>query len=204
MPISMKAKDERKRAASSMGFGEGGHQMRTIEFAGHGIVLREFQQLFVAGMAFVVDADDALRPPAGPGIGEPAAGLLDPDHGGSGRGAQAIFDPVGDRFGAVEADVVWPSASVPDGPRRGSISVAKLGAAGEGRRGMSGKTAAPCRSRRSDRGEVPDEGGLPERGQNPGGLRDSVPQGRLDSGQLRVIRRPTILAFRESDVRQSS
>ena len=56
-------------------------QMGAVEFAGQRIVPRQFQQLLVAGVALVVDADDALgaRRPA-VGAGEPAAGFLDPEH----------------------------------------------------------------------------------------------------------------------------
>ena len=67
--------------------------------AGERIVTRQTHELLVAGMAFIVDPDDALgayRPAIG--ACEPAAGLLDPDHRPRGRGPHAIFDPVGDRF----------------------------------------------------------------------------------------------------------
>ena len=63
---------------------------------------RESHQLFVAGMTFIVDADDALRA-HGPavGVGKPATGLLDPDHWRGGRGPHAVFDPVSDPFAAA-------------------------------------------------------------------------------------------------------
>ena len=41
-------------------FGERGDQMGAVELAGQGIVPRQLQELFVASMAFVVDADNAL------------------------------------------------------------------------------------------------------------------------------------------------
>ena len=65
------------------GLGQRCDEMRAVEFAGQRIVPRQFQQLLVAGVPFVVDADNALRArrPA-VGAGEPAAGFLDPQHGG--------------------------------------------------------------------------------------------------------------------------
>src|SRR3954454_22411791 len=75
--------------------------MRAIEFTGQRIVPRKPHELFVAGVALVVDTDDALhahRLAVGPC--KPATGLLDPDHGRGGRGPHAIFDPVGDAFAA--------------------------------------------------------------------------------------------------------
>ena len=84
------------------GFGQRGDQMGPVEFAGQRVVPRELQQLFVAGVAFIVDADDtlgALRPAVG--TSEPAAGFLDPEHRLGGRGAHAVFDPVGGAFAAL-------------------------------------------------------------------------------------------------------
>ncbi len=70
--------------------------MRAIEFAGQRVVPRQLHQLLVAGVAFIVDADNALDPrrPA-VGAGKPAAGFLDPEHRGGGRCPHAIFDAVG-------------------------------------------------------------------------------------------------------------
>ena len=67
-----------------------------------GIVPRQPHQLLVAGVALVVDADDALRARRlAVGAGKPAAGLLDPEHRRRGRGPHAIFDPVGDAVAAA-------------------------------------------------------------------------------------------------------
>ena len=69
--------------------------MGAVEFAGQGIVPRQLQELFVASMAFVVDADNALGARRlAIGAGKPATGLLDPDHGSRRTGSHAIFDPV--------------------------------------------------------------------------------------------------------------
>ena len=75
--------------------GKCGDQMGAIELAGERIMPRQFQQLLVAGVALIVDAHDALRPPW-PAVraGKPDAGLLDPDHRRRGGGAHAIFDAV--------------------------------------------------------------------------------------------------------------
>ena len=75
---------EGERGAEACGFldglGQRSDQMGAIEFAGQGVVPRQFQQLLVAGVAFIVDADDALgaRRPA-VGAGKPAAAFLDPE-----------------------------------------------------------------------------------------------------------------------------
>ena len=82
-------------------FRQRGDEMRAIELTGQWIVPRQPHELFVAGMALVIDTDDALRAHRlAVGSGKPAAGLLDPDHGRGGRGPHAIFDPVGDVFAA--------------------------------------------------------------------------------------------------------
>jgi hypothetical protein len=88
MPISMKAKDERKRAASSM--------VSASDATRCVVVPRQSQELLIASVAFVVDADNALgaRRPA-IGAGEPATGFLDPEHRSGHAGPHAIFDPVG-------------------------------------------------------------------------------------------------------------
>ena len=110
------------------GLGQRGDQMRPVELAGQRIVPRQLQQLLVAGVAFIVDADDALRArrPA-VGAGEPAAGFLDPEHGLGGRGPHAIFDPVGRAFAALRgrrmsqrigADRSAPARSAWKTPRR--------------------------------------------------------------------------------------
>ena len=80
-------------------FRQRGDEMRAIEFTGQRIVPRKPHELFVAGVALVVDTDDALRAHRlAVGPCKPATGLLDPDHGRGGRGPYAIFDPVGDAF----------------------------------------------------------------------------------------------------------
>ena len=82
-------------------FGQRRDEMRAVELAGQRIEPRQLGELFVAGMALIVDTDDALRARRlAVGSGKPAAGLLDPDHGRGGRGPHAIFDPVGDLFAA--------------------------------------------------------------------------------------------------------
>ena len=124
------------------GLGQRSDQMGAVEFAGQGVVARQFQQLLVAGVALVVDADDALgaRRPA-VGAGEPAAGLLDPEHRRRGRGPHAILDPVGHAVAAargrrmaerVRTDRRAPARSVSRIRRRWPAISA----------GISGKTAA--------------------------------------------------------------
>ncbi len=76
--------------------------MRPIEFAGQRVAPRQLKQLLVAGVAFVVDADNALDARRlAIGAGEPAAGFLDPEHLVGGRGPHAVFDPVGRAFAAL-------------------------------------------------------------------------------------------------------
>jgi hypothetical protein len=63
---------------------------------------RQSHELLVTGVAFVVDADNALNARRlAVGAGKPAAGFLDPLHGGGGIGAHAIFDAVGRALSAV-------------------------------------------------------------------------------------------------------
>jgi hypothetical protein len=82
-------------------FRQRGDQMRAIEFTGERIVPRKPHELFVAGVALVVDTDDALRAHRlAVGPWKPATGLLDPDHGRGDRGPHAIFDPVDGAFAA--------------------------------------------------------------------------------------------------------
>ena len=186
-------------------FGERGDQMGAIEFAGQRIVPRQLQQLLVAGVAFIVDADDALRARRlAVGAGEPAAGLLDPDHGRGGRGPHAIFDPVGDAFAAARRRGLAKRVG-PDRTRTGSISLANsapLASASSGNVGKDrGRVVAPGDG---IGGEVPDESRLPERSEDAGGLRDSWHQGRLDFGTAGDSGRPRIVAISESDARQSS
>ncbi|MGY2931632.1 hypothetical protein ACVWZ6_001234 [Bradyrhizobium sp. GM6.1] len=84
------------------GLGQRGDQMRAIELAGQRIEPGQLRQFLVAGMAFIVDADGADRTHrATVGAGEPAAGLLDPDHGIGGAHAHAVLDPVGRAVGAM-------------------------------------------------------------------------------------------------------
>ena len=82
MPISMKAKDERNRMASSIASASAAIEMRAIEFAGQRVMPRQPHQLLVAGMAFVVAR---TMPCARTGLpSAPAnqhAGFLDPEHG---------------------------------------------------------------------------------------------------------------------------
>jgi hypothetical protein len=62
-------------------FGQRRHEMGAVEFAGQRVVPRQLEQRFLAGVMFVVDADDAVGA-HGPaiGAGEPAAAFLDPQH----------------------------------------------------------------------------------------------------------------------------
>ena len=116
-------------------------QMGAVEFAGQRIVPRQFQELLVAGVAFVVDADDALGARRlAVGAGEPAAGFLDPEHRRGGAGPHAIFDPVG-RAVAPCAGGEWPSASDRI-ERTGSISFENSAPLASDAAGISGKTAA--------------------------------------------------------------
>ena len=143
MPISMKAQDERKREASSIGLCQRSDQMGAIEFAGQGVVARQFQKLLVAGVALVVDADDAMgaRRPA-VGAGEPAAGLLDPEHRRRGSGPHPVLDPVGHAIAAARGEE-WPSASERT-PRAGSINFENSAPLASNSTGISGKTAVSC------------------------------------------------------------
>ena len=156
------------------GLGQRGDQMGAVEFAGQRIVPRQFHELLVAGVALVVDADDALRArrPA-VGAGKPAAGFLDPDHRRGGRGPHAIFDPVGDAFAAarrrrmaerVRAGSNASARSVSRTPRRSPAFPA----------GISGKTAAGIFAPGDRVGrDIPDECRLPEGSEDVSGLRDS-------------------------------
>ena len=165
-------------------FGQRGDQMGAVEFAGQRIVPRQFHQLLVAGVALVVDADDALRARRlAVGAGEPAAGFLDPDHRRGGRGPHAIFDPVGDALAAARRRRFGPA------PRSGSSAPARSAWRTRRRwpalpRECRRKTeAALSLQAMASAGDVPDEGRLAERGEDAGGLRDSGHQGRLVSGQ---------------------
>ena len=169
-------------------FGQRGDQMGAVEFAGQRIVPRQLQQLLVAGVAFVVDADDALRArrPA-VGAGEPAAGFLDPDHRRRGRGPHAIFDPVGRRRRRrAPAAIGRARRTGSSAPARSAWRTRRRWPAlprecrGRPRPALSLQTIASA-------GDVPDESGLAERGEDAGGLRDSGHQDRLVSGQRQVI-----------------
>ena len=116
--------------------------MGAVEFAGQGIVARQFDQLLVAGVAFVVDAHDALRARRlAVGAGEPATAFLDPQHRRGGAGPHAIFDPVGRAVAAVGATANGDSASDRT-ERNGSISFENSAPLASAAAGISGKTAA--------------------------------------------------------------
>ena len=186
------------------GFRQRRDQMGAVEFAGERIVPRQPHQLLVAGVALIVDADDALRARRlAVGACEPAAGFLDPDHGRRGRGPHAIFDPVG---GAVAAARRRRSGERVDRiERAGSISLAKSGAARQRFHGMSVKTEADVIAPGDGvGGKIPDESRLAERGQDAGGLRDRGASDRLDSGHRRVIPSPEDSGSFESEARRSS
>ena len=146
--------------------------MRAIEFTGQRIVPRKPHELFVAGMALVVDADDALRPHRlAVGPCKPAAGLLDPDHGRGSGGPYAIFDPVGDAFADPRRRRL-SKRLVAD--RTGGLDQpGEVGTAGQRlRRNISEDRAGIVAPDDGVRCQVPDEGGLTERGKDAGGLRD--------------------------------
>ena len=104
-----------------------------VHLAGERIEARELGELLFALVALVDDADDAvgaLRRAVV--VGEPAAGILDPDLGGSRRSAQRIFHLIGDA-GAV---VALARASSPRrSGRSGRDRPAGLGAAAGDLRG---------------------------------------------------------------------
>ena len=141
MPISMKAQDDAEARGFLDRLGQRRDQMGAIEFAGQRIVPRQLQQLLVAGVALVVDADDAVGARRlAVGAGEPAAGFLDPEHGRGGGGPHAIFDPVGRRLRRRAPGGEWPSAS--DRIERvGSISLENSAPLASDSAGISGKTA---------------------------------------------------------------
>ena len=133
--------------------GERSDQMRAIEFAGQRIVPRQFYELLVAGVAFVVDPDNALdahRPAVG--AGKPAAGLLDPLHGCGCIGPHAIFDPVRRAVAALgggrgdQAHRSGPSAAARSGlktPRRWPAARAEY----REKRRRHARSRPGCRSR---------------------------------------------------------
>ena len=91
----MKALDDTEARGFLDRLGERSDQMGAVEFAGQRIVPRQLQELFVAGVTFVVDADDALRARRlAVGAGKPGTGFLDPEHGRRRAGPHAIFDAV--------------------------------------------------------------------------------------------------------------
>ena len=161
------------------------HQMGAVEFAGQRIVPRQPLELFVAGVALIVDADDALhlrRPAVEPG--KPAAGFLDPEHRRGGRGAHAVFDAVG-RAGAAMGRRRMAERVGPDRAHR-LDQFGELRAAGQRRRRNIGKdrggTIGPGDG---VAGDIPGESGLAERGEDGGGLRNGRDQERLVSGHCR-------------------
>ena len=183
----MKAEDRPETHGFFDRFRQRGDQMRAIEFTGQRIVPRKPHELFVAGVALVVDADDALRAHRlAVGPCKPATGLLDPDHRRGGRGPHAIFDPVGDAFAA---------------PRRRRLSE-RLGPDRTGGLDQPGEPGAAGQRLRRNVGE--DRAGIvaPGDGVRPSGPRRRPPDrarqgcwrlagqgasGRLDSGHRRVI-----------------
>ncbi|MGY4423681.1 hypothetical protein ACVWY2_006130 [Bradyrhizobium sp. JR6.1] len=85
-PRQMIDADQHERAGGAEaralldGLGERGDQMGAVELVGQRIVPRQLHELLVAGMPFIVDANDALHARRlAVGAGKPAAGLLDPD-----------------------------------------------------------------------------------------------------------------------------
>ena len=164
-------------------FRQRGDQMRAVEFAGQRIVPRQPHELFVAGVALIVDADDALRARRlAVGPGKPATGFLDPDHGRGGRwpARRIRSGRRRPRRRAPAAD--WSSASDPD-RARGLDQLGELRAAGQRFRRDIGEDRAGIVAPGDGVGcQVPDESRLPERGKDAGGLRDSGASGRLDFG----------------------
>ncbi len=183
------------RGAEARGFldglGKRCNQMRTIELAGERVVAQQPHQLRVAGMPLIIDTDDALRArrPA-VGAGEPAAGLLDPEHGGGCAGPDAIFDPIGR---ATARGRCMAKRVGPDRAHR-LDQFCKLRAARQRRRRNirknRGSVIAPGNRIGCD---VPHEGRLAERGQDGRSLRNGGCQNRLVSGHGWVILGPRIL-----------
>ena len=154
------------------GLGQRRDQMGAIEFAGQRIVARQFQQLLVAGVAFVVDADNAMgaRRPA-VGAGEPAAGFLDPEHRRRGRGRARRI-----RSGRARRRRRAPAANGRARPTRieraGSISLENSAPLASASAGISGKTeVSMIAPDHRVGGDVPDEGGLAERSEDGRSLR---------------------------------
>ena len=168
----MKAQEVRKREASSMASASDADQMGAVEFTGQGVVARQFQQLLVAGVAFVVDADDALgaRRPA-VGAGEPAAGFLDPEHRRRGsRSARHIRSGRARRRRRARASE-WPSASERIA-RAGSISFENSAPlASDSRRNIRKNRSELIAPDHRVGGDVPHEGGLAERSEDGRSLR---------------------------------
>ena len=172
------------------GLGQRRDQMRAVEFAGQGIVARQLQELFVAGVALVVEADNALRARRlAVGPCEPGAGFLDPQHRQRCAGPHAIFDPIG-RAVAAARERRRAQRVGPDRAHR-LDQLCKLGTAGErfrrdiaknGSRVIAPDDLVGC--------DIPDEGGLAEQSEDGGSLRSRC-HSRLVSGHCRNDSRPT-------------
>ena len=172
MPISMKAQVERKRWASSIASASAATRWRAVELAGQGIVARQLHELLVAGVALIVDADDALHARRlAVGTGEPAAGLLDPEYRRRGRGAHAIFDPIRRAVAAMDRrrkrQRLGPDRALrldQPGKFRLRSPAPPPGYRGIPRRAWSLQPIASVAM-------IPDKGGLAEGGQDGRGLR---------------------------------
>ncbi len=137
------------------GLGERCDQMGAVELTGQRVVPRQLQQLLVAGVPFIVDADDALRTrrPA-VGAGKPATGLLDPDHRRRGHGAHAIFDPIGNALSARY--IRGPGRAHPCEPNAAARSALRVQRRSPVRCQRCPERPPPhCRSRRSHRSQGP-------------------------------------------------
>ena len=152
--------------------GQRGHQVRAIEFASQRIVLRHPEQLLVAGATLVVEPHDAFgahRPAIR--AGEPAAGFLDPEHGRRGAGANAILDTIGHAFAtALRGRRVHEHTGADRRRRLDQLCVCRparkrcrIDIPEDSRRLIGPDDGIAC--------DVPDEGGLTERGENVRHLR---------------------------------
>ena len=168
----MKAQEVRKRADLLDGFGQRGDQMGAVEFAGQRIVPRQLHQLLVAGVALIVDADDALRArrPA-VGTGEPAAGLLDPEHRlGTSRSARHIRSGRAcPRRHARAASCASASERIVSARARSAWKTPRR-LASDGRRDIGKHRAGVIAPGDGVGCDVPDEGRLAERGQDGRGF----------------------------------